>query len=217
MYIIVHFKLFKDLYWATGQPCITGPSKYNINVTDPMPTIFRIEVAPNAEIMKSYIVAFFERTATQCGMNTQIVPRGMPQTAGDIYANESLTKGLFVSGEEQILKWFHPFPLNRFFLWFPGVKLNNECALTNNKLLTIETFVPDIKYYHNNVDKKASLKSKCQVDPGADIFSKSDLHTSTKEWNTLDFVLISEIILLVIVSVFISKHRQENRIKIHSM
>ena len=105
----------------------------------------------------------------------------------------------------------HPFPLNRFFLWFPGVKLNNECALANNKLLTIETFVPEIKYYHNNVDvKKAPPKPKCQVDPGADRFSKSDLHTSNKEWNALDFVLIavSGIILLVILSVFISKHRQ---------
>ena len=115
LYIVVSLDLFEYAYWATGQSIIGD----DIMMTDPYPTIWKIDIKNNKDVLLAYIKNFL--FSYQNNNYTG-------ESAGDIYYDGLQKKSFSMYDDANVLnRWLHPFPLNKFFLWFPGIKLNNYC------------------------------------------------------------------------------------------
>jgi hypothetical protein len=130
---VITFDLFDTLYWATGQST-TGmkDGKFNELITDQYPTIWKIPLnTENKNVLLAYIESVFQNCKkSEC------------KTAGQIYTDMH-DKNIILSGINRI---FHPFPCNKFYLWFPGVKSNNACSNGYLQGRNAITYLPDIKY-----------------------------------------------------------------------
>lgn len=135
LYLIIKLDLYDYAYWATGQSTI-DKNGYNINMTDPYPTIWKIDIKQNIPVLLSYIENFF--------LSSNPLSKFEGKNAGQIYLENKDSYSLY-DGFNQLNRWLHPFPMNKFFLWFPGVRWNNVCnqvKLPNN----IVFYQPNIEY-----------------------------------------------------------------------
>ena len=188
LYLVVSLELYDEIYWVTGQPTVDKDGKPNINVTDPYPYVWKFNVRKNAPVIIAYIKSFFlsYQTTNYKGL-----------TAGEIYYNnlQNPSHTLF-DNINQLNRWIHPFPMNKFYLWFPGIKYNNNC---NNVELTenLKIYKPDIKYKLVKPGKSDSLS--LQKWKGY----KSTENNLSGNRNTITITLIiTTIILILLISIF---------------
>lgn len=105
-------------------------------VTDSYPTIWKIPLdKENKNILLSYIESVFIKNDGS----------GNPQTAGEIYTRLE-NDGTSHNPVDVLNRIIHPFPNNKFYLWFPGIKNDNNCAngyLNNRPAIT---YLPNIRH-----------------------------------------------------------------------
>jgi hypothetical protein len=187
-------ELYEDFFWVTGQPTVDQNGKPNINVTDPYPYVWKINVKKNAPVLKAYIENFFlsYQKHNFIGM-----------TAGDIY-NQNVLKPKYNLFDDlnQLNRWIHPFPLNKFYMWFPGIKLNNNCDLVN--LPDGLSFYQPVIYYNlentGNTYTLALAQWK-EYDPLA--YTKEQALKHSKIDGRISVTIgITTILLILIISVY---------------
>jgi hypothetical protein len=135
LYLLIKLDLYEYAYWATGQSTVDA-NGYNINMTDPYPTIWKIDIKKNVPVLLSYIENFF--------LSSNPLTKFEGKNAGQIYLENKDSYSL-TSAFNQLNRWLHPFPMNKFFLWFPGIKFTNVCdqvQLPND----IVFYQPQIEY-----------------------------------------------------------------------
>lgn len=136
IYVIAKFDLFDTFYWATGQSTTNQNGDVDFLVTDSYPTIWKIPLdKENKNILLSYIESVFIKNDGS----------GNPQTAGEIYTRLE-NDGTSNNPVDVLNRIIHPFPNNKFYLWFPGIKNDNNCAngyLNNRPAIT---YLPNIRY-----------------------------------------------------------------------
>ena len=127
MYVVFKFGLYEDVYWVTGQSMQDINGKFIQGVTNGYPTVFKIPLKDNVDVLLSYIESvvgmYQSQDRSYDGMN-----------AGQIYAlnHNKASKQLGIySTLDQVNRWSHPFPNNKFYMWFPGKKIYNECQYIN--------------------------------------------------------------------------------------
>ena len=113
--------------------------------TEQYPTIWKIPL--NRE-NKNILIAYVEKIFLTKSDNSN-------KTAGQIYLDLESSKG---QGIYEINRMVHTLPLNKLFLFFPGVKNNNECNKGYLKGRKALTYIPQIKYNLINHNKKSKSK-----------------------------------------------------------
>ena len=181
LYVIIEFDLFDTFYWATGQSTTKENGEVDFLVTDPYPTIWKIELnKENKNILRAYIDSVFIKNTT----NNYL------RNTGEIYSDlESNTKNSYTN-IDFINRITHTFPNNKFFLWFPGVKNNNTCAngyLQNRPAIT---YLPLIKHNFVN-DPKLS-----------DTLNMDHTNISNKTNNTNKYLILFMIIIILLLITF---------------
>lgn len=146
IYVVIKFELFDNFYWATGQSTVNMKGESDLLFTEQYPTIWKI---PLNKENRNILIAYVEKIFLTKSDNSN-------KTAGQIYLDLESSKG---QGIYEINKMVHTLPLNKLFLFFPGVKNNNECNKGYLKGRKALTYIPQIKYNLINHNKKNS-KSK---------------------------------------------------------
>ena len=143
LYIIVILNLTDHIYLPTGQS-VVDKNGVNLNITDPYPCIWKINVQKNGPVLLAYIENFLYSFSNNYNFKNK--------SAGNIYYDTKNNYNIY-DLFNQLNRWIHPFPMNKFFLWFPGIKWNNNCdkiKLPNE----IVFYQPQISY--KLVDKNQS-------------------------------------------------------------
>lgn len=155
IYVVVRFQIYDHFYWATGQSTRATDGSYQLPVTDPMPTIFKIDLTQNnVAVLLSFIESYV-------GMKS-LPASAESASAGDQYMmwkdGKSPTVSL-IGGIQGLNRWVHPYPTNKFFLWFPGVMVDNKCMYIplNTPIIS---YIPDIEYYRGTLTEPTP-KKKC--------------------------------------------------------
>jgi hypothetical protein len=181
LYIIIEFDLFDTFYWATGQSTTTENGEVDFLVTDPYPTIWKIELnKENKNILLAYIESVFIK-------NT---PNKSLRNAGEIYSDLESKKQDSYTNIDFINRITHTFANNKFFLWFPGVKNNNTCAngyLQNRPAIT---YLPLIK--HNFVDNPKL----------SDSLNMGNTTNSNKTNNTNKYLILFMVVIILLLITF---------------
>lgn len=141
IFAVVKFNLFEEIYWAAGQSTSNPDGSYNVNMVDPAPTIFKIDVRRNGPLIEAYIQKFLG------SLVQDVAKQATVKTLGEILydittTNETPSRG--VEWFNQMNYWIHPLPMNKFHLWFPGIRANNKCSLVPE--LDYFAFAPHIVY-----------------------------------------------------------------------
>ena len=132
IYVIIKFNLFDTFYWASGQSTINMKGENDLLFTDQYPTIWKIQLnKENKNILIAYVEQIFQKKTTT------------NKTAGQIYLELENTSG---QGIYELNKMVHTLPLNKLFLFFPGIRNNNECNKGFLKGRNAITYSPEIKY-----------------------------------------------------------------------
>jgi len=132
IYVIIKFNLFDTFYWASGQSTINMKGENDFLFTDQYPTIWKIQLnKENKNILIAYVEQIFQKKTTT------------NKTAGQIYLELENTSG---QGIYELNKMVHTLPLNKLFLFFPGIRNNNECDKGFLKGRNAITYSPEIKY-----------------------------------------------------------------------
>ena len=152
LYLIITLKLYDNFYWVTGQPCVTPDNKFQ-PVTDPYPTVWKIPLEGNAEILLAYIESVIGEYQTFLGTFDF---KG--KTAGEIYIDNK--ENAKYNPLDKINSWFHPFPNNKFYLWFPGKKNDEKCEYVGFKN-TLYTYIPRVSY---DLDQTQKLSKSVLLD-----------------------------------------------------
>ena len=118
-------------------------------------------------------------------------------TAGDIYYQDLINPSYNLFDDlNQINRWIHPFPMNKFFLWFPGVKEFNNCLYVDIPRELV--FYQPVIYYKLVGPKKSyslSLQQWKEYNP--------NLYLENKQSEGSQTVIDSKIIITLVVTVII--------------
>ena len=60
LYVVISFEIFDEFFWVTGQPTVDQNGEPNINVIDPYPYVWKINVKKNAPVLSAYIKNYFK-------------------------------------------------------------------------------------------------------------------------------------------------------------
>ena len=80
------------------------------------------------------------------------------KTAGEIYIDNK--ENAKYNPLDKINSWFHPFPNNKFYLWFPGKKNDEKCEYVGFKN-TLYTYIPRVSY---DLDQTQKLSKSVLLD-----------------------------------------------------
>jgi hypothetical protein len=186
IYLVIRLDLYEYIYWVTGQTTATS-NGYNINMTDPYPTIWKIDIKNNIPVLLSYIENFFS--------SSNPLTKFEGKTAGQIYLENKSAYTLY-DGYNQINRWVHPFPMNKFYLWFPAIKWNNICDQV--KLPSdIVFYQPDINY--NFVKDNPATLSTTKWAPLNSVLDKITDVASPKFDGRVTATIVITILLLIVV------------------
>jgi hypothetical protein len=121
-------------------------------------------------------------------------------TAGEIYYNNLQNQSYTLFDNiNQLNRWIHPFPMNKFYLWFPGIKYNNKCNKVNLKE-NLKFYKPQIKYKIVEPGKSDSLSLQSWKGYNTD---NRTLIKQEENGNKITITLIiTAIILLLAISIF---------------
>jgi hypothetical protein len=156
-------------------------------MNDPYPHIWKIDIKKNGPVIMAYIKNFLYSTPK---------PDYTNKSAGDIYYESTLSinYGMY-DYINQLNRWTHPFPLNKFFLWFPGIRWNNVCdntQLPNGIIL----FQPNVMY-HLTSDNQSNTLSLIKWKKN----TNSALTDNNKDNRIITTLIVTT--LIIILSIFI--------------
>jgi len=193
LYMVVSLELYDEIYWVTGQPTVDKNGNPNINVTDPYPYIWKFNVKKNSAVLIAYIKNFFMSYES---------PNYKGMTAGDIYYNNLQNPSYTLFDDiNQLNRWIHPFPMNKFYLWFPGIKYNNKCNKVELKE-NLKIYKPEIKYKFVKPGKSNSLSLQKWKGYQNNISSNFNSNNGNSD-NKITIVLIITLIIMVLaLSIF---------------
>ena len=195
MYVVFKFGLYEEVYWVTGQSMQDIDGKYVQGVTNGYPSVFKIPLKDNLDVLLSYIESvvgmYQSQNQSYAGMN-----------AGQIYAlnhNKASKQIGIYRTLDQLNRWSHPFPNNKFYMWFPGKKIYNECKYINYPD-GIELYFADVSY--DLVPKSADSDSlHLAIDSTKDTSSQG---SSSYKAGTIITILVTLAILVIIFGLYMA-------------
>lgn len=185
LYIIIILNLTDHIYLPTGQS-VVDKNGINLNITDPYPCIWKINVQKNGPVLLAYIENFLYSFSKNYNFKNK--------SAGEIYYDTKNNYNIY-DIFNQLNRWTHPFPMNKFFLWFPGIKWNNKCDKVKlpNEIIFYQ---PQISY--SLVDKNQSYNLSLSK------WSKDQtIIQNKKKQNNFDNRIYLTLLITILIIIFI--------------
>lgn len=190
MYMLIKLDLYEYTYWATGQSTVDAKG-YNINMTDPYPTIWKIDIKKNVPVLLSYIENIFFYSSGN---------KFEGKSAGQIYSENKDAYSLYDSFN-QLNRWLHPFQMNKSYLWFPGIRWNNVCDQVK--------LPDDIVFYQPNIDynlvkdKSSGSLSLSKWENIDNAVKKIDNMTSKFDGRVTATIVVTVLLLLIAFGIYV--------------
>ena len=189
--------LYEHFYILTGPSTRSLDGEVRLTQTDGLPTVWKFPLKENKMVIDSYVKSIFS-LKTDPPAN---------KTAGEFYAIAKENEHVEHSKYMALNRFVHPLPLNKFYLWTPGLKWNNTCSkvqLQGNLFLYV--LKPTYKLVKDSSQADAMSLSSTT-------FGQNLLNKPTSISTTLTTVIITLVnIILIVVTGLVWRELEQNKI-----